>query len=54
MDYAKAFDSVDHHKLWEILKETGISDHLTCLLQNLYAGKEVTVRLDMDKETGSK
>ena len=43
-DYTKAFDSVDHHKLWEILKEMGIPDHLTCLLRNLYAGQEVTVR----------
>ena len=40
----KAFDCVDHNKLWEILKETGISDHLTCLLRNLYAGQEATVR----------
>ena len=44
IDYAKAFDSVDHNKLWKILKEMGISDHLTCLLRNLYAGQEVTVR----------
>ena len=44
IDYAKAFDCVDHNKLWEILKEMGISDHLTCLLRNLYAGQEVTVR----------
>ena len=43
-DYAKAFDCVDHNKLWKILKEMGISDHLTCLLGNLYAGQEVTVR----------
>ena len=43
-DYAKAFDSVDHNKLWKILKEMGILDHLTCLLRNLYAGKEATVR----------
>ena len=43
-DYAKAFDCVDHNKLWEILKETGIPDHLTCLLRNLYAGQEATVR----------
>ena len=41
---AKAFDCVDHHKLWKILKETGISDHLTCLLRNLYAGQEATIR----------
>ena len=44
MDYAKAFDSVDHNKLWKILKEMGIPDHLTCLLRNLYAGQEATVR----------
>ena len=42
-DYAKAFDCVDHIKLWEILKEMGIPDHLTCLLRNLYAGQEATV-----------
>ena len=44
IDYAKAFDSVDHNKLWKILKELGIPDHLTCLLRNLYAGQEETVR----------
>ena len=44
MDYAKAFDCVDHNKLWNILKELGIPDHLTCLLRNLYAGQEATVR----------
>ena len=44
IDYAKAFDSVDHNKLWEILQEMGIPDHLTCLLRNLYAGQEATVR----------
>ena len=43
-EYAKAFDCVDHNKLWKILKEMGISDHLTCLLKNLYAGQEVRVR----------
>ena len=43
-DYAEVFDCVDHKKLWKILKEMGIPDHLTCLLRNLYAGKEVTVR----------
>ena len=43
-DYAKAFDCVDHKKLWKILKEMGISDHLTCLLRNLYAGQEAIVR----------
>ena len=41
-DYAKAFDCVDHHKLWKTLKEMGMSGHLTCLLRNLYAGQEVT------------
>ena len=44
IDYAKAFDYVDHNKLWKILKEMGIPDHLTCLLRNLYAGQEATVR----------
>ena len=44
IDYAKAFDCVDHNKLWKILKEMGITDHLTCLLGNLYAGQEATVR----------
>ena len=44
IDYAKAFDCVDHNKLWKILKEIGIPDHLTCLLKNLYAGQEATVR----------
>ena len=42
IDYAKAFDCVDHNKLWKILKEMGIPDHLTCLLRNLYAGQEAT------------
>ena len=44
IDYAKAFAGVDHNKLWKILKEKGIPDHLTCLLRNLYAGQEATVR----------
>ena len=44
IDYAKTFDSVDHHTLWEILKDMGIQDHLTCLLRNLYACQEATVR----------
>ena len=48
IDYAKAFDSVDHNKLWKILKGMGIPDHLTCLLRNLYAGE-----LDMEQQTGS-
>ena len=44
IDYTKAFDCVDHNKLWKILKEMGIPDHLTCLLRNQYAGQEATVR----------
>ena len=44
IDYAKAFDCEDHHKLWRILQEMGVPDHLTCLLRNLYAGQEATVR----------
>ena len=44
IDYAKAFDCVDHNKLWKILQEMGIPDHLTCLLRNMYAGQEATVR----------
>ena len=44
IDYVKAFDCVDHNKLWKILKDMGIPDHLTCLLRNLYAGQEATVR----------
>ena len=43
IDYAKAFDCADHNKLWKILKEMGIPDHLTCLLRNLYTGQEATV-----------
>ena len=45
IDYAKASDSVDHNKLWKILKDMGIPDHLTCLLRNLYAGQKATVRI---------
>ena len=45
IDYAKSFDCVDHNKLWKILKEMGIPDHLICLLRNLYAGQETTVRI---------
>ena len=48
-DYAKAFDCVDHEKLWKILKEMGIPDHLTCLLRNLYAGQETIVRTSILK-----
>ena len=54
IDYAKAFDCVDHKKLWKILKDMGIPDHLTYLLRNLYAGQEATVRMDMEQQTGSK
>ena len=46
IDYAKAFDCVDHKKLWKILQEMGIPDHLTCLLRNLYAAQEATVRTE--------
>ena len=53
IDYAKAFDCVDHNKLWKI-QEMGIPDHLTYLLRNLYAGQEATVELDMEQQTGSK
>ena len=54
IDYAKAFDCVDHNKLWKILKGTGIQDHLTGLLRNLYAVQEATVRTGHGKQTGSK
>ena len=54
IDYAKAFNCVDHIKLWKILKEMGIPDHLTCFLRNLYAGQEATVRMDMEQQTGFK
>ena len=54
IDYAKAFDYVDHNKLWKILKEMGIPDHLTCLLRNLYAGRKQQLELDMEQQTGSK
>ena len=53
-DYAKAFDCVDHNKLWKILREMGIPDHLTCLLRNLYAGQEQQLELDLEPQTGSK
>ena len=46
IDYAKAFDSVDHNKLWKILKEMGIPGHLTCPLRTLYAGREATIRTE--------
>ena len=54
IDYAKTFDCVDHNKLWKILRQMGIPGHLTCLLRNLYAGLEATVRLDMEQQTDSK
>ena len=54
IDCNKAFDCVDHNKLWKILKEIRIPDHLTCLLRNLYAGQQATIKLDMEQQTGSK
>ena len=54
IDYAKAFDRVDHHKLWKILQEMGIPAHLTCLLRNLYAGQEAMLELGMEQQTSSK
>ena len=54
VESAKAFDCMDHNKLWKILKEMGIPDHLTCLLRNLYAGQEAQLELDMGQQTGSK
>ena len=54
IDYVKAFDYVDHNKLRKILQEMGVSDHLTCLLRNLYAGQETTVRTVVEQQTGSK
>ena len=59
IDYAKAFDCVDHNKLWKILQKMGLPDHLTCLLRNLYAGQEATVRtehrtLNIEQQTISK
>ena len=53
IEYAKAFDCVDHSKMWKILQEMGIPDHLTCLLRNLYSGQEATVRTGHE-QTGSK
>ena len=52
--YDKAFDCVDHNKLWKILKVMGIPDHLTCLLRNLYASQEQQLELGMEQQTGSK
>ena len=54
IDYAKAFDCVDHNKLWKILKEMGIPDHLTCVLRNLYTGRKQQLELDMEQQTDSK
>ena len=54
IDYAKAFDCVDHNKLWKILQEMGIPDHLICLLRNLYAGQEATVKTGHGTTSGSK
>ena len=54
IDYAKAFDCVDHNKLWIILKEMGIPDHLTCLLRNLMNIRKQQFELDMEQQTGSK
>ena len=54
IDYAKAFDYVDHNNLWKILQEMGIPDHLTCLLRNLYAGQEAAVRIGHGQQIGSK
>ena len=54
IDYAKAFDCVDHNKLGKILKEMGIPDHLTCLYRNLYAGQKPQLDLHVEKQTGSK
>ena len=52
--YIKAFDRVDHNKLWKILKEMGIPDHLICLLRNLYEVRKQQLELDMEQQTGSK
>ena len=54
IDYTKAFDCVDHNKLWKILKEMRIPEHLICLLRNLYAGQEATVRTGHGTTSGSK
>ena len=54
IDYSKAFDCVDHNRLWKIVKEMGISDHFTCLLRNLYASQEAMLEPDMEQQTGSK
>ena len=54
IDYSKAIGCVEHNKLWKILREMGIPDHLTCLLRNLYAGQEAQLEVDMEQQTGSK
>ena len=54
IDYTKAFDCLDHNKLWKIFQEMGIPDHLTCLLRNLYAGQKQQLELDTEQQTGSK
>ena len=54
IDYTEDFDCVDHNKLWKILKEMGIPEHLTCLLRNLYAGQEEQLERDMEQQTASK
>ena len=54
IDHIKVFDCMDHNKLWKILQEMGISDHLTCLLRYLYAGQGQWLELDMEQQTGSK
>jgi len=54
IDYTKAFDCIDHNKLWKFLQEMKIPYHLTCLLRNSYAGQEATVRTNMDRQTRSK
>ena len=54
INYAKTFDCVEHKKLWKILKEMGIPDHLTCVLRNLYTSQKQLLELDMQQQTGSK
>ena len=54
IDYAKAFDCVDHNKLWKILKEMGLLDHLTCLLRTYMQVRKQELELDMEQQTGSK
>ena len=54
IDYAKDFDYVDHNKLWKLIQDMGLPDHLTCLLRNLYAGRKQQLELDMEQQIGSK